>query len=262
MEKLSPSVRKLVRSLHSVKGRREHGLFITERTKNIKDLLESSFVLRYLIATHEWFDNNEKEIPSSAICLQATRSELERITTLNTPSDVMGVFEIPSNQSEIEIATDSLTLALDAVQDPGNMGTIIRLADWFGVSLILAGEGCVDVYNPKTVIASMGSIGRVKVVECSLTKVLGDASRRNIPVWGTFLNGENIYTSLIAGEANGVIVMGNEGNGISNEVSALVTKRISIPSFNSGNSHAESLNVAMASAIVLSEFRRNALHCK
>lgn len=181
---------------------------------------------------------------------------MERMTSLNTPSDVIAVFDLPVPDLSINPLQSTLYLALDGIQDPGNMGTIIRLADWFGIDTIFAGHGTVDAFNPKSIIASMGSIARVNIVECDLDVLLRDATSREITVWGTFMDGMNIYEAVESEDPTGIIVMGNEGNGISNSVASMVTHRVTIPPYPAGVKSAESLNVAMATAIILAEFRR------
>ena len=145
-------------------------------------------------------------------------------------------------------------MALDDVQDPGNLGTIIRIADWFGIEHIFCSSGTADVYNPKTIQATMGAIARVKLHYCNLPDFLKSASQKNTPIFGTFLDGENIYTQELP--ANGIIIMGNEGNGISKQIAEMVTHRILIPNYPQGCETSESLNVAVATAIVCAEFRR------
>lgn len=232
---------------------------MTERSKNVLDLLGGPFTLRYLVATAAWFEAHpEVKVPISK-CLQATAADMERMTSLSTPSDVITVFDLPyTTDTPPAIEPDKLYLALDGIQDPGNMGTIVRLADWFGVDTILAGQSTVDIFNPKCVISTMGSIARVKVTYCDLPAVLGGAVAAHIPVWGTFLDGENLYDLPTGTLTTGIIVMGNEGNGISANVAKTVTNRLFIPPYPPERNGAESLNVAMATAITLAEFRRRA----
>lgn len=254
MEKITATIRKTVKSLSTAKGRREHSAFLTERTKNVLELLGGRFQLRWLIGTYAWFESHPQlNVPAEKL-FQATSVDMERMTSLSTPSDVMAVFEMPDYEWFGELNIDELYLALDNVQDPGNMGTIIRLADWFGVRTIFASLDCVDAFNPKTVISSMGSIARVRVVSCHLDNVLKKAREFNVPVWGTFMQGESIYN--LKDNTRGIIVMGNEGKGISTEVEELVTRKITIPGYPEESASAESLNVAMATAITLAEFRR------
>lgn len=256
MEKVTPAIRKFVKSLATAKGRKAEKAFVTERTKNVTDLLDSRFKLRLLIATYAWFEEHKSLRADASKCLQATMADMERMTTLSSPSDVLAVFDIPDQESVGVPCEAKLYLALDGIQDPGNLGTIIRLADWFGVDTIYTSADTVDPYNPKCVIASMGSIGHVDVIECDLPETLADAAKRGLRIWGTFLDGRNIYELKCSAKTGGIIVMGNEGKGISPQTAATVTDRISIPSYPPGCTKADSLNVAMATAITLAEFRR------
>lgn len=259
METVTTNIRKIVKSLATAKGRREHGAFVTERSKNVLDMLESRFNLRWLIATHAWYEEHSVPTVPEDKRLKATTADMERMTSLNTPSDVMAVFDIPTPctpDPALITHNSALYLALDAIQDPGNMGTIIRLADWFGIETIFSGRGTVDAYNPKCIISSMGSIARVNVVECDLDKLLNDAASKGATIWGTFMDGSSIYDITKIARPSGIIVMGNEGNGISDSVAQLVTHRVTIPPYPADRKGAESLNVAMATAIVLAQFRR------
>lgn len=262
MEKLSATRRKAIRSLSSPKGRKEEGAFITERTKNVLELLEGPFALRCVVATNAWFEEHRNLRLPEEKCIVATTADLERITTLSTPPDVVGVFALPSPDDHEKLTPDKLYIALDDIQDPGNLGTVLRIADWFGVDTVIASKTTVDVFNPKCIIASMGSICRVKVRYCNLEEELARAAENGFQLWGTFLDGESIYSLPESTEMKGIIVMGNEGRGISANVGRLVGKRISIPSFPPGHAGAESLNVAMATAITLAEFRRRELSLK
>ena len=179
---------------------------------------------------------------------------LSRASLLKTPQEVLAVFEQPHYEFDTNVTDQSLCLALDDVQDPGNLGTIIRIADWFGIEHIFCSSGTADVYNPKTIQATMGAIVRVKLHYCNLPDFLKSASQKNTPIFGTFLDGENIYTQELP--ANGIIIMGNEGNGISKQIAEMVTHRILIPNYPQGCETSESLNVAVATAIVCAEFRR------
>lgn len=222
-----------IRSLREKKFRDESGLFVVEGEKMVAEAQKSSFsVVRVLRA---------EDIGEAA---------MSRISQCSTPSPVLAVVEKPA-PSPVEIG-HGLYLALDSVRDPGNLGTIIRIADWFGVSTIFVSGTGVDPYNPKVVQASMGSIFRVRVVNSDIVDICGRFRTLGMPVYGTFLDGENIYGSRLS--ADGLLVMGNESNGISREVAAVVDSRLSIPSY--GASEAESLNVAAATAVTLSEFRR------
>ena len=186
--------------------------------------------------------------------IEVTQEELSRASLQKTPQEVLAVFVQPSYDLNPEVIKSSLCLALDDVQDPGNLGTIVRIADWFGIEHIFCSNGTADIYNPKTVQATMGAIARVKLHYCNLSDFIGKASEKNIPIFGTFLNGENIYTQPLP--KNGIIIMGNEGNGISEQIAQKVSHRLLIPNYPQGCETSESLNVAVATAIVCAEFRR------
>lgn len=241
---LSKNQIKLITSLTQKKYRKQHQLFIAEGKKVIEELLQSNFELESLFITNENVFTSVSRNKINAI----TESELKKITALSTANDCLAVFKMPI---AIKNKIEGLVLALDDIRDPGNLGTIIRLCDWFGIETLLCSEETVDVYNPKVVQATMGSISRVNVVYTNLEKVLKETS---LPVFGTFMDGENIYQKELPKE--GIIVMGNEANGISPEIENLVTQKIAIPRFGKFQ-QTESLNVATATAIILSEFKRN-----
>jgi RNA methyltransferase, TrmH family len=234
---------KLITSLIQKKYRKEHQLFLAEGVKVIHELLESSFKLEHLYHTKPMFDNVLK-----AQKTLIADSDLKKISALTTSNDCLAVFKIPSDK---EIENKGLIVALDDIRDPGNLGTIIRLCDWFGISQIVCSEQTVDIYNPKVVQATMGSIARVNVSYTDLESYL---SKTNFQIFGTFMEGENIYKNQLPNQ--GIVVLGNEANGISSNIEKLVSQKLAIPRF--GNlQRTESLNVATATAIVLSEFRRN-----
>lgn len=247
MGQLTNILRKTYASLSTAKGRREHSIFMAQGTKCVLDTIES-FDVETIIATHQWIDCH-KTIEKRFDMTIAKNSDLDRISTLSTPPEVIAIYHIP--QIVRPALNTGLSLALDGVQDPGNLGTIIRVADWMGITDIIASQDTVDVWNPKVVQATMGAISRVKVHYSSLPELLCDVS---LPIYGTFLDGENIYESDLT--SDGVIVMGNEGKGISQEVFRWVDRRLLIPSYPPGRPTSESLNVAVATAITLSEFRR------
>lgn len=224
---------KSIRSLREKKFRDELGLFTVEGEKSVAEALASSFeVVRVLRA---------EDIGAAA---------MERISQCATPSPVLAVVRMPKEDMPAELP-GGLALALDSVRDPGNFGTILRIADWFGVSQVFASPDSVETFNPKTVQASMGSVFRVRVSRCDIAALCAEFSSAGRRVYGTVLDGENIYSAQLA--ADGLVVMGNESNGISAEVARLLDSRLRIPSFGGG---AESLNVAVATAVTLSEFRR------
>lgn len=263
--KISNAQRKLISSLASARQRRSHGLFVAEGVRSLRELLPS-FRLQWLVVTPAWLENNaslpgELGVPADRL-LTASADDMQRISSMQTPQGVMGVFVIPDEtpfeMSELCRDTDRLLLALDTIQDPGNLGTIIRVADWFGIDTLIASHETADVYNPKVVQSTMGALARVKVHYCDLCGMLNTIAAGGVPVYGTMLDGEDIYgTPLTSG---GVIVMGNEGNGISDAVAATLTCRIRIPSFPPGATTVESLNVGTATAITVAEFRRRIIH--
>ena len=235
---------KLIRSLRLKKFRDEHGLFVAEGEKCIGELAQAFETVWHLTP-----DNTPQK-------------ELERLSNLQTPQGAIGVFRMPAYANEWredELPLSTLLLALDDVQDPGNVGTIIRTADWFGIRHILCTRGTADCFSPKVVQATMGALARVQVHyadEQTFLRVLSNA-RQHVPIYGTLLDGQNIYApGAIADRGAGIIVMGNEGNGLSPEVRRLVTHRLRIPSFPPDAPTSESLNVAIATAVVLAEFRR------
>lgn len=234
---------KLITSLQQKKYRKQEQLFIAEGIKVVQELLFSNFELLYLFTTKQDFLEVSKDKVHAI-----TDSELKKISALANPNTCLAVFKMPNPKEWNE---KGLILALDDVRDPGNLGTIIRLCDWFGIETLFCSEESVDIYNPKVVQATMGSISRVNVVYGDLEMFLNESS---LPVFGTFMDGNNIYQEKLPKE--GIIVMGNEANGISPSVEKLVSQRIAIPSF--GNLQlTESLNVATATAIILSEFKRS-----
>ncbi|MEZ4797390.1 MAG: RNA methyltransferase [Flavobacteriaceae bacterium] len=238
---LSKSQIKLITSLGQKKFRLQHQLFFAEGVKTINELLNSRFKLYQLYTTTS--DFNVSDVFQTKI----TPNELKKISALKTPNTALAVFEIPQEQN---IDFNQLVVALDNVRDPGNLGTIIRLCDWFGVKDLICNTETADCYNPKVIQATMGSITRVNVVYKDLTGILSDGK---IVSFGAFIDGENIYEENQL--KNGILILGNEANGIQPNVEALIKKRISIPRF--GNlQQTESLNVANATAILLSEFKR------
>ncbi|MCM1483550.1 MAG: RNA methyltransferase [Muribaculaceae bacterium] len=251
---LTVNMRKMVARLDKVKYRREAGLFKAEGTKCVLDTL-GAFDLEFLAATSEWFGDTDVHgvSPDRMVCV--SRADLERMSHMSTAPDVIAVYRIPDAGIDFSEFDRQLVLALDGVQDPGNLGTIIRCADWFGINQIVCSHDTVDVYNPKVVMATMGAISRVRVHYCDLARLLKDYAAA-LPVYGTFLDGENIYAADLSSD-KGIVIMGNEGNGISDHVAKAVTHRLTIPAFRQEGAGSESLNVAMATAIVLSEFRRS-----
>lgn len=233
---------KFISSLHLKKNRIANQLFIAEGVKVIQELLKSNFILEHLYCTEPLFD--EVQINLKSII---SESDLRKISTLTTPNNCLAIFKIPSSKPIID---NGLIIALDDIRDPGNLGTILRLCDWFGVSQVICTEKTVDLYNPKVVQATMGSISRVNVSYINLKNYLQTTS---LPIFGTFMEGSNVYMENLPKQA--IVIMGNEANGISSEIENIIKNRLSIPRFGDLQL-TESLNVATATAIILSEFRR------
>ena len=252
MEKieLTNRLRKLVPSLDDAKVRREERVFVAEGTKCVLDTLRH-FRCRYLFAGKDWHVTHAAKLNGMAV-IEASRADFERMSHLSTPPQVIAVYEMPVYEVDRREFEENLSLVLDRIQDPGNLGTIMRIADWFGIRQIICSHDTVDVFNPKVVQATMGAISRVKVVYEDLPEFL--KSNPDVPCYGTFLDGENLYGTELS--AHGFIVMGNEGQGISDEVARLTGRRLTIPSYPVGVATSESLNVGMATAIVVGEFRR------
>ena len=256
---------KFVKQLEMKKYRQREGLFVAEGPKVVGDLLHAGYVPHTLFATDEWIQHQHSQLSQHSQSSQSSQSpqqsptlvtpdELRKLSFLQHPQQVLAVFPHPSSlsshHSPLTSHLSSLTLVLDDIQDPGNLGTIIRIADWFGIDSVVCSYDTADAWSPKVVQATMGSIARVNIVYTDLKEYLSHAT---IPICGTLLDGENIYAQELPREA--IIVMGNEGNGISPAIRPLITHRLLIPQFRLG---AESLNVAIATAITCSEFRRSA----
>lgn len=245
---LSNAKIKWIRSLEQKKFRQEYGLFTGEGNKVCSDLLEL-LPCRFLAATQSWLEAHPN-IQAGEI-VQADKEELRKASLQKNPPDVLALFEIPVHELKPDQLKGKVSLVLDNIQDPGNLGTILRIADWFGMENVICSIGTADAFNPKTVQATMGAIGRVHIHYTELMPLLNAVK---MPVYGTFLEGEVIYTASLGNE--GLIVMGNEGNGISKEVAPLITHKLYIPDYPAGQTGSESLNVSVATAIVCSEFRR------
>lgn len=223
---------KLIHSLETKKGREKAGLFVAEGPKVVNDLLHAGFTAENI------FEDIE---------------DIKKISFLQHPQSMLGVFKLPRNEHYTEFSITQLVLALDGVQDPGNLGTIIRVADWFGIKNIFCSLGTADCWNPKVVQATMGSIARVQLHYVDLNKMV-ESLPADYPIYATLLDGENIYKQELS--HHGMIVMGNEGKGISPILRTKINRKLYIPNYSSNEDTAESLNVAIATSIVCAEFRR------
>lgn len=249
---MTNALKKEISSLATTKGRRKSGAFMAEGTKCVLDTI-ASFKPRYIVATEQWLAEHSLAEALQSCIVVANRGELGQISSMSLAPDVIAVYELPDTpEFKPEELSHSLIVALDCVQDPGNLGTIMRTADWMGIETIIASIDTVDCFNPKVVQATMGAISRVKVIYGDLPAMI-EAFPKDTAVYGTFLDGENLYTAKLT--ETGVIVMGNEGKGISEAVARTVSRRLLIPSFPPGRTTSESLNVATATAITLAQFR-------
>lgn len=253
ISRLSQNECKQLASLKIKKYRVQHQLFIVEGEKLLEEALVADIPVKAIIALEEWWQNHPLKIESVS-CLTASPQQLKHLSQMVTPPPVIAVVHIPNRPFSIKYLQHRISIALENIQDPGNLGTIIRMADWFGIDHVICSSDSVEAYNPKVIQSSMGSIFRVKVHYTDLKPFIKEANAQHIPIVGAFLDGENVYTAQLP--PGGILLMGNESRGISAELTALVDKRITIPSTNTSQHHAESLNVAMATAIVCAEWHR------
>ncbi|MDR1543826.1 MAG: RNA methyltransferase [Prevotellaceae bacterium] len=256
---------KLVASLKNKKFRDELGLFVAEGGKNVLDLIKK-FRCEMLFSTENWLGTSyakfyfaelaqNNDFVSAQTFSVKTSDDLKPVSFLTTPQDVVAIFQKPDFKPvTIKNLKRNLVLALDGLQNTGNLGTIIRIADWFGIAKIVCSLDTADIFNPKTVQAAMGALANVDFFYANLPEFLQQAQEANIQIFGTFLDGKNIYTEALP--KNGIIVLGNEGNGITPAVEKLIDNRLHIPNFSYNSQKSESLNVAIAAAVVCSEFRR------
>ena len=245
---LSKSKIKYIRSLELKKNRTEYKTFVAEGNKLVADILPF-FTCELLVAKASWLAT-QKDIAADEV-IDSENNKIEKISFLKSPQDVLAVFKQPNTDITTIDTQTQLIIALDGIQDPGNLGTIIRLADWFGIEHIVCSLDTVDVFSPKVIQATMGAIARVKVHYTDLPTFL---TQQKAPIYGTFLDGENMYTKELCN--HGVIVMGNEGQGIRPATAAVVNERLYIANFPATRETSESLNVAIATSIICAEFRR------
>lgn len=251
---LSKNKIKQIQSLNRKKSRDESGLFLVEGNKMVEELLLSVHRIHTIICTSEFISSHPTIHTKAEEIIVTDHSFIQKASLLQNSQESMALVYIPDNKGINFHPEEELIIALDFIQDPGNLGTILRIADWFGISNVVCSENSADVYNPKVVQASMGAIFRVNTTYLNLVELLTENKRKQIPLYGTFLNGNNIYTENLT--KNGILILGNEGSGISESVSQLVTHKLNIPGFSSAENQPESLNVAIATAICCSEFKR------
>lgn len=248
---LSKARIKQIHSLEQKKYRRQEGLFVAEGHKLVGELLVAGHTPTYLCHTEQWNSSTPISCPTDII----SETELKCASLLQHPQQVLALFPLPHWElPTTETCRTKLVLALDGVQDPGNLGTICRLADWFGIEDIICSTETADIFNPKAIQATMGAIARVRIHYTNLTEFLTEVASQDTRIYGTFLDGKNIYERTLT--PHGIIVMGNEGKGISSDIESLVTDKLFIPNFPQDRPTTESLNVAVATAITCAEFRR------
>ena len=247
---------KLIKSLSEKKYRLKERLFLVEGDKNVKEVLASDFIIEKLFATHSFIERTSNVEKAKQIS-EVAKDEISKASLLMSPQNALALCLLPEHESLPE-NLDSLSLFLDEIQDPGNLGTIIRICDWFGIKQLFCSPGCADLFNPKVIQATMGSFCRVKTWNTEFLPVSQIARKSGSIITGAFLEGENIFTEKLPGKT--LLVMGNEGNGISADTAVLIQKKIKIPGFSQEDTKAESLNVAIATAIICSEFRRQTVY--
>lgn len=257
---ISSSASKLIRSLFQKKFRDQHRLYLVEGEKMVKELLESDIPgkghrIQQLFATGDWIDRHESLSHGKGIRInEASQAELKKISKLVTPQPVIATVSIPEETPSTEELVSHTVLAFESIRDPGNLGTIIRTADWFGIKHIVCSPDSVDIYNPKVVQATMGAITRVRITYEDLVPLLTRPAMKEKTIYATFLDGESVYGIRL--DADPLILFGNESHGLSQHYDPLITRRISIPSFSGVSGGSESLNVASAVAVFCSEIRR------
>ena len=250
---LSKQITKIIQNLEKKKFREKYNLFKIEGEKLVAELLRSPLAVHAIIAYPEWIQANGHLLGKNQV-LETDEKGMKAISNFQSLPHVMALAEIPNRPYHPDEVAGTLSLVLNGIQDPGNLGTILRIADWFGVSHLLCDRDCASIYNPKCVQASMGAIFRVHAYYLDLPETIRQLKAKGMPVFGTFLDGENIYTSPLPSQ--GLIIMGNEGKGIAEDIGQLADFRLTIPNFTPTGASSESLNVGVATGIILSEFKR------
>lgn len=256
---LSKNKIKLYRSLYQKKYRDKENLYLAEGKKNVTEAIQNApESIIEIICTEDFLHNTA--ITKGINVEVCNYNTISKISSLSTPQPIIAILQKPGFSNRFSGEVKDLTLVLEDIKDPGNLGTIIRLADWFGVEQVICSENCVDCYNPKVVQASMGSIFRMQLIYTGIASFIHMIREKGIEVYGTSLDGHDIFESEVAFPS--VLVMGNESSGLSEEVKKAVTQNLLIPSFSKNNKKSESLNVSTATAIALSEFRRQCSYSK
>lgn len=251
---VSKNTIKLIKSLALKKNREKENLFLVEGDKNVSEVLASKFDVDRLFATSTFLAKNKSLLHKAKLTDEVTKQEIKQVSLLKNPQNSIALCRLPESKILSEKVDSDLWIFLDDIQDPGNLGTIIRICDWFGINQLFCSPKTADVFNPKVIQASMGSFCRVEVFSTNFERIAQHATKMGMTIIGAFLEGKNIYKVKLPPKA--LLVMGNEGNGISSDVERIIEKKIKIPEFNQNPTSAESLNVSVATAIICSEFKR------
>lgn len=251
---ISKSTIKLIKSLALKKYRVKENLFLVEGDKNVVEVLKSGYHVEQLFATENFIAENSDAIRSAKFVHEVEQREIKKASLLQNPQNSLSICSLPESPHFPKSLNENLSVFLDEIQDPGNLGTIIRICDWFNIEYLFCSLNTADMYNPKVIQASMGSFSRLKVIRTDFTAVLQLAKTTATPIFGAFLEGQNIYQEQLPKRA--LLVVGNEGSGIGNEIKTVIDKKIKIPEFKIETIGAESLNVSVATAIICSEFKR------
>ena len=251
---VSKNTIKLIKSLALKKNRIKQNLFLVEGDKNVSEVLVSQFSVENLLGTGTFLEANSSLLNKVKLVTEVTKLEIEEASLLKNPQNSIAICKLPKTEDFPEKIESDLCIYLDDIQDPGNLGTIIRICDWFGINQLFCSPKTADFFNPKVIQASMGSFCRVETWYTLFEPVASHARKSGIPILGAFLDGKNIYEQKLPKQA--LLVLGNEGNGISSAIENKVEQKIRIPEFNHNQASAESLNVSVAAAIICSEFKR------
>lgn len=254
---ISKSTIKLIKSLAIKKYRIKEKLFLVEGDKNVLEVLQSKYIIKQLFATKTFLIENRESVINAKQIVELIPEEIKKVSLLQSPQNCLAICNLPPTPELPSELKRNLSLYLDGIQDPGNLGTIIRICDWFGIEHLFCSPDTSDVYNPKVIQASMGSFCRVQVCYTPFEPVAKLANVSHVPVYGAFLNGRSIYTENFPGQA--LLVVGNEGNGIRGPVEKSIANKIMIPSLAPVRNGAESLNVSVATGIICAEFKRQSL---
>ena len=251
---ISKNTIKLIKSLALKKYRTKENSFLVEGDKNIVEVLNSDYNIEQLFATESFLADNKNSIKKATSVFEANRNNINKASLLQHPQNCLAICTLPLQPVFPKKLNENLSIYLDDVQDPGNLGTIIRICDWFNIEYLFCSPNTADIFNPKVIQASMGSFCRVKIIKTTFEPVIELAQLTSTQIYGAFLDGQNIYTEKLPERA--ILIMGNEGNGIQKELGDSVHKKIKIPGFSNNSRGAESLNVSVATAVLCSEFKR------